>query len=365
MAIVRYFVLSLLFWGSAASAEDWWYLGVWGEGRDSFHVYVESQTAQSDGKRTVSGWVFTHRLIPYPNGEMAARAWTTVDCETRRYVTGQRTAYDADNRPISTADLSSQVHDAQPNTMASALVDTACGRTRPASTGIPNPLIHSLNEFRAAGASANVEPVPPSLSSGTGFFIGSAGHILTSHHVVEGASQIACRTVAGQVHEARLIRSSAANDVALLQVNVRPTHFLGFAAPGSAREGDRVFTMGFPVVNVLGVEPRFTDGTISALSFAGENVFLQTSIPVHPGNSGGPVVNERGQVIGIVAATVAIEPFYRETGVLPQNVNWAVKAEYASPLLPPMPAAPVRTREDAIAMVRNSICLVVAERNPQ
>ena len=364
MTWLRCAVLGLAFWGSAASAENWWWLGTFGSGDETFNAYVESESAENDGKGIIRGWVVTHRLVPFRDGESSARSWTAVDCSSRRYVTGQRTSFDVSNRQIRMVDLSSNVSTAEAGTLAGAIVDVACGNRHPLLTGISDPVAHSLGAFRTAARSSDARPAQGSVGTGTGFFVGSAGHVLTSYHVVEGASRIACRTVAGETHEARLVRSSAANDLALLQVEVRPTHFLGFAPHGSAREGDRVFTMGFPAVDLLGAEPRFTDGTISALSFAGEDSFLQTSIPIQPGNSGGPVVTERGQVVGIIAATAAVEPFFRETGSLPQNVNWAVKAEYALPLLPAAPSAPVRTRDEAIAQVRNSICLIVAQIAP-
>ena len=76
-------------------------------------------------------------------------------------------------------------------------------------------------------------------------------------------------------------------------------------------------TMGYSVVDILGAsEPRFTDGAVSALSGAGggEDNFVQISVPVQPGNSGGPLINEAGQVVGVIAAGAALEPFLKATG---------------------------------------------------
>ncbi|WP_162806761.1 S1C family serine protease [Sphingosinicella terrae] len=354
-------LLLLLGTSSAASAVDWHWLGTWGEGRESFNAYIENESADNDGKTVIWGWVFTHRIAPDADGEVASRAFFAWDCRARRYAVGERTRFDAEAREIGVTDHSADgVQVPQTMSLGQAMLEVVCGETAARESGITDPLAHSLAAFEAGGAHAAAEG--SGLSSGTGFFIGAAGHVLTSYHVVEGARRIGCRTVDGQVHDARVVRSSAATDLALLQVDRRPTHYLGFAPAGSAREGDRVFTIGFPAVQMLGSEPRFTDGTISALSVAGENSFLQTSIPIQPGNSGGPVVTESGQVVGIISATAAIEPFYSNTGALPQNVNWAVKAEYAAPLLAPAPPATPRTREQAIALVRSSVCLIVAEQ---
>jgi S1-C subfamily serine protease len=133
------------------------------------------------------------------------------------------------------------------------------------------------------------------------------------------------------------------------------------------RAGDRVFTIGYGAPNYLGVnEPRFTEGSISALSGPNaDDAWMQITIPIQPGNSGGPVVNEAGQVVGIIAATAVTEDFLRAEGTLPQNVNWAVKADYAAPLLPPQPPSPARTRAQAIALARDSICLIIALRGAE
>jgi len=110
---------------------------------------------------------------------------------------------------------------------------------------------------------------------------------------------------------------------------------LNFASPGAADIGDDVFTLGFPISDILGKEVKYSEGVINSLSgIQGDATFFQISVPIQPGNSGGPLVNQAGDVVGIVTATAAVEEFYKATGSLPQNVNWAVKAAYASLILP-------------------------------
>lgn len=113
---------------------------------------------------------------------------------------------------------------------------------------------------------------------------------------------------------------------------------LFLADQGSVRPGSLVFTVGFPDPANLGQAPKFTEGTISAMSgFRGDDTRLQISVPIQPGNSGGPLVDETGSVVGIIVASVSERQFQRETGALPQNVNYAVKAERASLLFPRPP----------------------------
>jgi S1-C subfamily serine protease len=116
-----------------------------------------------------------------------------------------------------------------------------------------------------------------------------------------------------------------------------------------------------------GVEPKYTDGKISSLSGMRDDPSeYQISVPVQPGNSGGPLCDINGEVVGIVVARLSDVAALRESGAVPQNVNYAVKAKHAlqllqhvkgldSLLMPSMtaarPAKPVKAVEEAIAMV--------------
>jgi S1-C subfamily serine protease len=127
--------------------------------------------------------------------------------------------------------------------------------------------------------------------------------------------------------------------------------------------GDKVFTIGFPMSSVLGQEAKYSDGVVSALSgLKDAPSFLQITVPVQPGNSGGPLVNEKGEVVGIITSTAAILPFIKESGTLPQNINWAVKADYLRPLieLPEMEPTELN-REQLINHVKESTFFIEAE----
>ena len=88
---------------------------------------------------------------------------------------------------------------------------------------------------------------------------------------------------------------------------------------------------------------------------------MQISVPIQPGNSGGPVVNYEGNVVGVIAATAAVESFYRATGSLPQNINWAVKSDYVQLMIGDVLARPtVTSRTEAIKRAQSAVCQVVA-----
>lgn len=203
-------------------------------------------------------------------------------------------------------------------------------------------------------------PRQPEAASGTCFAVHPHGVLLTNHHVIEGRGTIRVRLADGTISKATVQKVSQKTDLAIIRINRRTPYFLPLARRGSVHVGDQVFTMGYPATDILGQEPKFTEGSVSALSGpGGEAALLQMSVPVQPGNSGGPLVNERGEVVGVVTSTAAVEAFLSETGTLPQNINWAVKADYIRLLFnAPTVKSLAPTRALAIEWTRRAICLV-------
>ena len=200
-------------------------------------------------------------------------------------------------------------------------------------------------------------------SSGTGFAISEDGYIVTAHHVIDNAKTIKVYLSKDSFVSARVIQDDPANDLVLLKTETSTPNFLQIAAIRSAKTGSRVFTIGFPVSYVLGKEAKYTEGVISSLSgIEGASSLLQITVPVQPGNSGGALVNEKGEVVGIITSSAAILPFIEKSGTLPQNVNWAVKADYLR-LLIELPEAEQKEfdREHLIEHVKKSTFLIEAE----
>ena len=217
----------------------------------------------------------------------------------------------------------------------------------------------SVAEARPPGA-VNAAPTRK-VGTGTAFAIGDASTALTAFHVIEGASYVEANCQ-GRVFRANVQRIDPANDLALLRLSEAAAAYLDLAPEGSLAVGQRVFTVGFPVPGILGSEPKYADGAISSLTGIRDaaNV-LQMTVPIQPGNSGGPVVNEQGQVVAVVTSSAAVQGFLRRTGTLPQNVNWAVRIEYATLLLPKRQSAlSVASAKSAVERVQRSVCLVTA-----
>ncbi len=183
--------------------------------------------------------------------------------------------------------------------------------------------------------SSEQKTTPPQVTSqGTGFAVSSDGLIVTAYHVIEGAQTIKVYSSKDSFVMAQILHSDPMNDLAILKIEKPTSSFLKVAPMRSVKTGDRVFTIGFPMSSLLGEEAKYTEGVVSSLSgMKGASSFLQITVPVQPGNSGGALVNEEGDVVGIITSTVAILPFIKESGALPQNVNWAVKADYLRPLI--------------------------------
>ncbi len=203
----------------------------------------------------------------------------------------------------------------------------------------------------------------PEIRTGTGFAISENGLITTAYHVIEGAKTIKVYLSKDSFISATILRSDPMNDLAILKIESSTPNFLQISPMRFVKMGDKVFTIGFPVSSLLGEESKYTEGVVSSISgIKDASSLLQITVPVQPGNSGGPLVNEKGDVVGIITSTAAILPFIKESGTLPQNINWAVKADYLKPLieLPEMEPSELN-REQLINHVKESTFFIEAE----
>jgi S1-C subfamily serine protease len=189
---------------------------------------------------------------------------------------------------------------------------------------------------------ASVDPAPsapsgaPSVGgggsvagTGSGFAVSAGGYVLTNAHVVDACVSVRVRAEGREAVPAAVVRSDDANDLALLRAPRLTVAPLGLrAAP--ARPGESVVVTGYPLSSVMGTRTVTTTGSVSALVGLGNDArYMQISAPVQAGNSGGPVLDQTGAVVGIVASKLDAGRVYRATGDLPQNVNFAIKASVA------------------------------------
>jgi serine protease Do len=180
------------------------------------------------------------------------------------------------------------------------------------------------------------------LSIGTGFVVSEDGLVATNYHVVDGVGSLeAYFPTQDKAFGATVVLKDKPNDIVLLRLQGFALAKLSTEAipysiggAGDVGLGGEAYTLGFPLSVVLGKSIKMSDGTISALSGLDDDPrLLQISCPVQPGNCGGPLFNRDGNVVGIVVSSLNAGYFYEHASIIPQNVNFAVKADYLRSLL--------------------------------
>ena len=207
-------------------------------------------------------------------------------------------------------------------------------------------------------------------SFGTGWPI-SAGYVITNHHVVASAAEILLLDAYGRKIKARPILSDAVHDIAILQVG--DTALLPPALPLATTGidvGARVFTIGFPRIDEMGTTPKLTDGVISKLSgLENDPASYQTTVPIQPGNSGGPLLNMSGEVVGVVRSMIAVKHMQTGETRIYENASCATKIDRLCKILRKLQvsAAALQTLpqqpEDMAALrqrLQDSLLIVVA-----
>jgi S1-C subfamily serine protease len=149
--------------------------------------------------------------------------------------------------------------------------------------------------------------------------------------------------------DAKVVRVDAANDLALLKAAGRFA-LLPVAASRGVKLGGTVATIGFPNIGMQGFSPKLAKGEIASLSGAQDDArYFQISVPVQPGNSGGALVDEHGNVVGVVSAKLDAAAALAASGALPENVNYAVKSSFLLSFLESVPAVSAKLKEPVTA----------------
>ncbi len=170
----------------------------------------------------------------------------------------------------------------------------------------------------------------PTTWSGTGFALKN-GYVVTNYHVIDEAKSISIKGINGNFTKsfsATVIGSDKNNDLALLKIS--DSSFTGFGAipysisSASSEVGEDIYVLGYPLTSTMGDEIKLTTGIISSKTgFQGDVSLYQISAPIQPGNSGGPLFDKKGNVIGIVSA--------KHEGA--ENVGYAIKTSYLRNLI--------------------------------
>jgi S1-C subfamily serine protease len=166
---------------------------------------------------------------------------------------------------------------------------------------------------------------PKRIASATGFYITRAGHILTAAHVIKECKTVRAQLIGEAPAAAVVIAKSEADDLALLKTERGPETVAPIRI-GSLRLGEQIVQFGFPLATSLASSGNLTTGNIAALAgLRDDHRMIQISAPSQPGNSGGPVLDLQGRVVGVLVGGFGMR-YARSTGTLPQNINFAVKS---------------------------------------
>lgn len=169
-------------------------------------------------------------------------------------------------------------------------------------------------------------------ATGTAFSVSSNGEFLTNAHVVEHASSIVL-VYQGKEYPANFLGMDSQNDLAVIKIEHASVPLL-FSPISEPTKGEEVYTLGFPNPTVQGFESKYTKGEVSSLSgLQGDKTQMQISVPLQPGNSGGPLINKQGQVVGIISSKLDPLEVLKGQRYLPEAVGYAIKTSLALSLL--------------------------------
>jgi len=199
-------------------------------------------------------------------------------------------------------------------------------------------------------------------SSGTGFLISNNGYITTCYHVIEGASEIKVKGVNNDFYKkynAKVVAIDKLNDLAILKIDCRLETSVKYAIKWDASEvGQEVYTLGYPLKTTMGEEIKLTNGIISSKSgFQGDITTYQITAPVQPGNSGGPLFDKNGYVIGVISA--------KHIGA--ENAGYAVKTNILrnliqstshSIILPPSNQLSGKSLTEQVKLARKDVLII-------
>jgi serine protease Do len=209
---------------------------------------------------------------------------------------------------------------------ASVVNLSVTGRLKPAASGMPDfdedgPFGEFLKRF--GGPNGMIPRPMPSQGLGSGFIVSQDGYIITNAHVVDGATEVTVKLTDRREFTAKVVGADKRTDIALLKIDAKNLPALDLSAPPAVKQGEWVIAIGSP----FGFENSVSAGVVSsvhrALPGGQMTPFIQTDVAVNPGNSGGPLLNSAGQVVGVNS-----QIYSRSGGYM--GLSFAVPAEVAA-----------------------------------
>ena len=279
-----------------------------------------------------------------------------INCKTNMYSSGHKEYFDENGDYKETFKVSEEDTTPRPikSTVGKKYQEVLCAIDLNNQSGLNNAPANSQESF----------------STGTSWQI-SKNHLITAYHVVSGADNIAVVINDSDIRNAEIVSFDASNDLAMIKISGNPMRTQPLAlAQSPSKIGSKIAVIGYPLPNLLGTKIQANSGEISALfGIKNDPRYYQISAAVQGGNSGSPVLNQKGEVIGVVASKLDDIETLKNSGELPQNVNFAVKNLYVQSLVESSNVKLIKSQrkitpiEDVIEQMKNSVFLVITSRN--
>ncbi len=222
---------------------------------------------------------------------------------------------------------------------------------------------HGQIGFTVASPHGTSQSKPKSAASGSAFVVAPDGHLITAAHVVEGATTIKV-TLNGQSFSGRVLESDSVQDLALLKIDAENLPALPLANSEQVGLGQSIWALGFPLSDVLGTSLKINAGMVSGINQTTDGKIFQLNATLNSGNSGGPILNESGQVVGVAIQRLAGRDI-SDIG-LTRPINDAIVLMKKRDIQPAVPAKTKR-KMDGQAIVnasQKSIAFIEVEIDP-
>ena len=179
---------------------------------------------------------------------------------------------------------------------------------------------------------------------GSGFIVGNGKYVITNHHVIEGAKKIAVRNGIGKVTNAKVAATSKDYDLAILELDTPYPKDYSIDAKNfvEPKAGDDVLSIGYPGIGMTYEQPTITQGIISKVFDDELGIFLTTAA-INSGNSGGPIFNLSGKLVGVSFAALDKKKFLEEEGQIPTDMGFAIKSNMIKEVFEHKKGVPVKS----------------------
>jgi len=211
------------------------------------------------------------------------------------------------------------------------------------------------------------------IKSGSGFIFHPDGYILTNNHVVAGSTGEIVVIFGGSRMPAKMLAADPKTDLALLKISGSNFPILPIGESRKMSVMDPVLAIGYPMYSTIGYDVSAYDGRINAIRHTDHAPLLQIDANINPGNSGGPLLNDRGEVIGIVVAKINAMQLAKTLGAIPERINFAIPIDQARPMIsvaysngfsPSNRAVPLRNQE-IFSQSKDATVLILAPKGTE